>query len=103
MDTPPLLRNLPNQFEPLRPFLESNLQPYAKIHFGEVVEWLESAWDGDPLEPWQSKIGGYPYLFQGTAYPTDRETGEMMMFLMQINCADLPIIDGFALPRQGIL
>ncbi len=103
MDTPPLLRNLPAQFEPLRPFLESNLQPYVKIHPGEEVRWLDSDWNGDPLEPWQSKVGGYPYLPQGTDYPTDRQTGEMMMFLMQVNCADLPIIDGFALPQQGIL
>ncbi len=103
MDTPYLLRNLPTQFDPLRPSLESSLQPYVKIHLGEAVEWLDSAWNGDPLEPWQSKIGGYPYLPKGTDYPTDRETGEMMMFLMQVNCADLPIIDGLTLPRQGIL
>lgn len=103
MDTPPLLRDLPANFEPLRPFLESNLQPYIKIHFAEAAAWLDSAWNGDPLEPWQSKIGGYPYLPEATDYPTDRETGEMMMFLMQVNCAELPIIDGVALPRQGIL
>lgn len=103
MDTPPLLRDLPSQFEPLRPFLESNLQSYIKIHVGEEVKWLDAAWDGDPLEPWQSKIGGYPYLPKGTDYPSDRETGEMMMFLMQVNCADLPIIDGLSLPRKGIL
>ncbi|WP_427159614.1 DUF1963 domain-containing protein [Aliinostoc sp. HNIBRCY26] len=103
MDTPPLLRDLPSQFEPLRPFLESDLQPYIKIHVGEEVEWLNAAWDGDPLEPWQSKIGGYPYLPKETDYPRDRETGEMMMFLMQVNCAELPIIDGLSLPRKGIL
>ncbi|ABA25000.1 conserved hypothetical protein (plasmid) [Trichormus variabilis ATCC 29413] len=103
MDTLPLMRDLPSQFEPLRPFLESNLQPYIKIHVGEEVKWLDAAWEEDPLEPWQSKIGGYPYLPKGTDYPRDRQTGEMMMFLMQVNCADLPIIDGFRLPRKGIL
>jgi uncharacterized protein YwqG len=102
MNTPPLLHDLPPRFEALRLFLEANLKPYVKILQGEI-EWLDSAWDGDPLEPWQSKIGGHPYLPKGTGYPTDSETDEMMMFLMQVNCADLPIIDGFALPRQGIL
>lgn len=33
----------------------------------------------------------------------DRQTDEMMMFLMQLNCADLPIIDGFDLRPKGIL
>lgn len=103
MNTSPLLHDLPSQFEPLRPFLETNLQPYIKIHAREEVEWRDSVEDEDPLEPWQSKIGGSPYLPQGTDYPADRETGKMMMFLMQINCADLPAIDGFNLPRQGIL
>lgn len=99
----PLLETLPSQFEPLRLYIEAKLQSYIKIDVGEEVQWLNSAWSGDPLEPWQSKIGGFPYLPKGTNYPTDRETGEMMLFLMQINCADLPIIDGLALPRQGIL
>ena len=102
MNIPPLLRDLPTRFEPLRPFLESNLEPYIKIHFGEEAEWLDSTWNEDPLEPWRSKVGGLPYLPKGTDYPTDRETGEMM-FLGQINCTDLPIIDGLDLPRQGIL
>ncbi|MBE9182976.1 DUF1963 domain-containing protein [Oculatella sp. LEGE 06141] len=103
MNTPPLLRDLPSQFEPLSPFLESNLQPYIKIHVEEEVKWLESDWNGDPLEFCQSKVGGHPYLPKGTRYPSDRQTNEMMMFLMQVNCADLPIIDRFPLPRQGIL
>lgn len=99
MDAPSLLYALPPDFEALRPFLEANLKPYIKILLQEEVEWLNSIWDGDPLEPWQSKIGGYPYLPNGTNYPVDRQTGEMMLFLMQVNCADLPIIDGLALPQ----
>lgn len=102
-EMPQWLRDLPSQFQPLKPFLEAKLQPYIKIQVDERVQWLHSPWETDPLEPWQSKIGGYPYLPKGTAYPTDQSTGQMMMFLMQINCADLPIIDGFSLPRQGIL
>ncbi|MBD2357886.1 DUF1963 domain-containing protein [Tolypothrix sp. FACHB-123] len=97
-----ILRDLPPEFAPLRSLLETNLLPYIKIITDEVG-YLDSAEDTDPLEPWQSKIGGHPYLPKDTSYPVDGETGEMMMFLMQVNCADLPIIDGFALPRQGIL
>ncbi|GAB4467354.1 MAG: hypothetical protein OHK0037_24070 [Elainellaceae cyanobacterium] len=67
------------------------------------VQWRDSIWDEDLLEPWQSKIGGFPYLPKETSYPSDRETGEMMMFLMQNNCADLPSSNGLALPRRGIL
>jgi uncharacterized protein YwqG len=103
MNTPPLLLDLPPKFEGLRPLLEGSLQPYIKILLEEEVEWLNSDWDGDPLELWQSKAGGYPYLPKGMSYPIDRETGEMMMFLMQVNCADLPVIDGFSLPQHGIL
>lgn len=102
-EIPQWLRDLPSQFQPLRPFLEAKLQTYIKIQVGERVQWLNSPWETDPLEPWHSKIGGHPYLPKGTAYPTDHSTGRMMLFLMQINCADLPIIDGFSLPRQGIL
>ncbi|BAZ38038.1 hypothetical protein NIES4101_39730 [Calothrix sp. NIES-4101] len=80
MDTPFLLRDFPSQFEPLQAFLESNLQPYIKIHVGEELQWLDAPWEAEPSEPWQSKIGGYPYLPQGTDYPSDRKTGEMMMF-----------------------
>jgi len=102
-ELPQRWHDLPSQFEPLRPFLEANLQAYIKIQVEEEVQWLEGAWVQDPLDPWQSKIGGYPYLPKGVAYPSDCTNGSLMMFLMQINCADLPIIDGLPLPRQGIL
>lgn len=100
-NTPQFLRDLPPQFEPLRSFL-TNLLPYIKIT-EEDVGRLNSDLTGDPLALWQSKLGGNPYLPQGTSYPVDRETGEMMMFLMQVNCAELPQIPGFNLPQQGIL
>ncbi|MEA5574309.1 YwqG family protein [Calothrix sp. UHCC 0171] len=102
MNTPQFLRDLPPQFEPLRSFLPTDLLPYIKI-IEEAVGNLNFDFAGDPLELWQSKIGGYPYLPKGTSYPVDRETGEMMMFLMQVNCAELPQIDGLPLPQHGIL
>lgn len=37
MDAPQFLQDLPPQFEPLRSFLEANLQPYIKIKAGEAV------------------------------------------------------------------
>lgn len=106
--TPQFLQDLPPQFEPLRSFLETNLVPYIKFTATDAGH-LNSAgyggsdWSGDPLELWQSKIGGHPYLPKGTSYPTDAETGEMMMLLMQINCGDLPMIESLNLPRQGLL
>jgi len=108
-DMPAFLENLPPQFEPLRLFLEANLVPYIKFtatdagHLNSASFRGPADWSGDPLELWQSKIGGHPYLPKGTSYPTDAETGEMMMFLMQINCADLPVIESLNLPRQGLL
>ena len=99
---PQFLHDLPPQFEPLRSLLTTNSLPYIKIT-EEAVGNLNSDLTGDPLELWQSKIGGHPYLPKGTSYPVDRETGEMMMFLMQVNCADLPQVDGLPLPQRGIL
>lgn len=107
-DAPQFLQDLPPQFEPLRSFLEANLVPYIKFTATDAGH-LNSAgyggsdWGGDPLELWQSKIGGHPYLPKGTSYPTDAETGEMMMFLMQIDCGDLPVVENLNLPRQGLL
>lgn len=107
MDVPEFLRELPSQFEPFRPFLEANLVPYIKVQETEVqnqsIANVGSSWCHDPLELWQSKIGGHPYLPKGRSYPADRQTGQLMMFLMQINCADLPVISSLNLPKQGIL
>lgn len=100
VDIPGFLQELPPQFEPLRSFLEAHLEPYIRFTATEVDQLNAS---DDPLESWQSKIGGYPYLPKGTSYPSDSRTGQLMMFLMQINCADLPIINSLNLPRQGLL
>jgi uncharacterized protein YwqG len=57
------MNDLPPQFEPLRSLLEANLLPYIKI-IHEDVGGLDNQWGGDPLELWQSKIGGHPYLLK---------------------------------------
>jgi uncharacterized protein YwqG len=107
MALPEFLRELPSQFEPFRPFLEANLVPYIQFQATQAqpqnIATISTSWCHDPLELWQSKIGGYPYLPKGMAYPADRQTGQLMMFLMQINCADLPTISNLNLPKQGLL
>jgi uncharacterized protein YwqG/predicted DNA-binding WGR domain protein len=102
---PPFLQMLPTQFEPLRPFLETNLVPYIKIHAGASVGSLDPVEDasGDPLTVWQSKIGGNPYFPKAMEYPIDPDSDTAMALLLQINCADVPPIAGFDFPRQGML
>jgi uncharacterized protein YwqG len=103
VDIPPFLRDLPSQFESLRPLLEASLQPYIKIRVGEEVGSFGTDFTGDPLTVWQSKIGGNPYFPKNMEYPTDSDTGKAMPLLMQINCADVPQIEGFDFPQRGIL
>lgn len=102
METPRFLQDLPEEFEPLRAFLEGNLKPYIKIHAENVGQTNEDS-SNDPLTLWQSKIGGNPYFPKGVDYPTDPTTGEAMALLVQLNCADLSPIQGFDLPQQGML
>jgi len=101
---PPCLRDLPPQFEPLRSLLQQNLVPYIKIEVGEAAGSMDrlNGGTGDPLTVWQSKIGGNPYFPKNAEYPRDG-TGQAMPLLMQINCADVPPIAGFDLPRVGML
>jgi uncharacterized protein YwqG/predicted DNA-binding WGR domain protein len=107
LEMPEFLRELPPRFEPLRSHLEANLVPYIKFSVTRVGQPTKidraTDWCDDPLELWQSKIGGHPYLPKGTSYPADSSTGQMMMFLMQIDCGNLPTIEGINLPRQGLL
>lgn len=104
IDPPPFLRALPSQFKPLKTWLEANLIPYIQINVDEEVGSLdETDSAGDPLTVWQSKIGGNPYFPNDLEYPIDRITGQAMPLLMQINCADLPTVEGLSLPQQGML
>ncbi|MBK8196269.1 MAG: DUF1963 domain-containing protein [Lewinellaceae bacterium] len=50
--------------------------------------------------PWESKVGGQPYLPQNTPWPTAPD-GRELFFLAQINFADMPPLSPF--PSQGIL
>lgn len=102
METPQFLRELPAEFEPLRTLLEAQLKPYIKIHETQVGRINEDS-TGDPLTLWQSKIGGNPYFPKGLDYPCDPVSGEPMILFIQLNCTEVPPIEGFDLPQQGIL
>lgn len=54
----------------------------------------------EETKPWESKLGGCPYLKNIKDYPMD-EAGEPMLFLAQINLADLERLD--ELPERGLL
>jgi uncharacterized protein YwqG len=51
-------------------------------------------------KPWESKLGGCPYLEDIKDYPLDGE-GNPMMFLAQINLSDLMELDN--MPQNGLL
>jgi len=52
------------------------------------------------LKPWQSKVGGEPYLPLGEEYPCNSE-GKPLMLLAQINFEEMPHLAGF--PEKGLL
>lgn len=106
----PFFIHLPPELEPVRPFFLENVQPYITIdleeqgHFDRLpTGYLDPQMRGDRLPLWASKVGGLPYLPRSLDYPCDRETGEYLMFLMQIHCSEVPSIPGFDFPTEGIL
>ena len=54
----------------------------------------------EETKPWESKLGGCPYLENIKEYPTDKH-GKPMMFLAQINLEDLVQLDN--MPQKGII
>ncbi|WP_102274357.1 YwqG family protein [Cytobacillus massiliigabonensis] len=54
----------------------------------------------EETKPWDSKLGGCPYMKNMEDYPTD-EVGVPMLFLAQINLADLENL--VELPEKGLL
>lgn len=102
MIDPTLIARIPEDFAAVKPFLEQNLLPYISLKC-EELGYLDDAANPDFLSPWESKIGGYPYLPKGMDYPKDEDADRHLMFLGQINCADVPALEGFPFPRHGIL
>lgn len=54
----------------------------------------------EETKPWDSKLGGCPYLKNSKDYPID-QFGKPMLFLAQINLADIGDLD--ELPKKGLL
>ena len=79
----------PKELEKFRKKFESTYKTCNEIEFVP----------GD-TKPWESKIGGCPYLEKVEDYPMD-EDGEPMMFLAQINLEEMPPLKDF--PTKGIL
>ncbi|XP_055339803.1 uncharacterized protein YwqG-like [Paramacrobiotus metropolitanus] len=52
------------------------------------------------LQPWQSKVGGTPYLPKSAEYPRS-SAGSALLLLAQINFAETPRLSGY--PDKGIL
>lgn len=60
----------------------------------------EISFKREETKPWESKLGGCPYLKKIKDYPMD-EAREPMLFLAQINLKDLEKLD--ELPEKGLL
>ena len=80
---------IPKILEPYEDFLKSSIKPSNLIVFT-----LEDT------KPWESKLGGCPYLEDIGQYPMGGN-GSPMMFLAQINLGEMPPLPDF--PREGLL
>ncbi|MEJ7645517.1 MAG: DUF1963 domain-containing protein [Chryseolinea sp.] len=90
------------------PELPEILKPYHDTIFNFFRKPMVLAIPQDELAvlPWQSKIGGYPYLPKGATSPVltrgqDGEYYHTTMMLLQINFQEISPIPGF--PTQGIM
>lgn len=81
--------NLPNEIKVYKEVLAKTIKPYIKID--KIL---------CKTDPWESKIGGYPYLKTLDNYPKDR-FDKPMSLLAQINFKDLP--ENQIFPNSGIL
>ena len=79
----------PKELEKFREKLESTYKPCNEIKFVP-----------SETKPWESKIGGCPYLEKVEDYPKD-ENGNPMFFMAQINLEEMPPLENF--PTKGIL
>ena len=79
------------------PAIASLLQVYAKRR---VI--LEAARDLEP-KPTGSYIGGHPFVAAGEdfSWPVNGDSGSPLTFLMQVNFADFPKLEGY--PESGLI
>ncbi len=80
---------IPKILKPYEEFLMSTVKPSNQIVFT-----LEET------KPWESKLGGCPYLEDIGQYPMGLN-GSPMMFFAQINLAEMPSLPDF--PQEGLL
>lgn len=83
------------------PEIPSELEEYAN----EIRETVKNTIclklkPATSLTPWQSKIGGEPYLPLTETYPCS-SNGNPLMLLAQINFSEMPHLPGY--PKEGIL
>ncbi len=80
---------IPQIIKQYEDYLKSTIRPSNRIIF--TVE---------DTKPWESKLGGCPYLEDLKQYPMG-ESGKPMMFMAQINLGEMPPLPDF--PREGLL
>lgn len=76
--------------EPFRDQLLQTRQPFIRA----------TSQDARKTKPWESKVGGVPYLPKNMAWPVTPE-GKEVFFLAQINFAEMPPLAPF--PTKGIV
>ncbi len=81
---------LPTDLEPFRERLLATRTPFIRIQSQPARS----------LQPWESKVGGTPYMPKDAVWPCAPD-GRELFFLAQINCADLPALASF--PQEGML
>ncbi len=82
--------NLPSALEPFREKLLATQQTCIRA----------TAEKSRQTRPWESKVGGQPYLPKNTPWPTTPE-GRELFFLAQLNFAEMPPLPPF--PTHGIV
>lgn len=82
--------NLPLAMEPFREKLLGTRQSFIRA----------TARPARNVKPWESKVGGQPYLLKSASWPTAPD-GRELFFLAQLNFAEMPPLSPF--PDKGIL
>jgi uncharacterized protein YwqG len=73
---------------------------YEKMIKASIRKSNEITFTIENTEPWESKLGGCPYLEKIEDYPLDEERNPMI-FLAQINLSDLSELEN--MPQSGLL
>ncbi|MDX1912707.1 MAG: YwqG family protein [Saprospiraceae bacterium] len=81
---------LPTAMEPFRDQLIQTRQPFIRISPQAVRD----------TRPWESKVGGQPYLPKNASWPLAPD-GQPLFFLAQLNFAEMPSLPPF--PNKGIV